>query len=144
MSNKSKSSGSNVMTMEQLKHKTRDIILSNDEYEQILDRLESLNNDLAKMSELNDRKDIKEIYLRQEIEDLVNRVQVYKSKLKDKDELAFANAEIADEMMKNKERTDAKIKQRTNNKYTTKTKEELEREVMEEIEQLRNNYRDRL
>jgi len=36
---KSKSSGSNVMTMEQLKQKTRDIILSNDETtEKILKR----------------------------------------------------------------------------------------------------------
>ena len=141
---KSKSSGSNVMTMEQLKQKTRDIILSNDEYEQILDRLQSLNDDLAKMTELNDRKDIKEIYLKQEIEDLVKRVEVYKSRLKNKEELDVANEEIAREMIKNKERADAKLKQRTNNKYTTKSKEELEQEVRSEIELLRNNYKDRL
>lgn len=141
---KSKSSGSNVMTMEQLKQKTRDIILSNDEYEQILDRLQSLNDDLAKMTELNDRKDIKEIYLKQEIEDLVKRVEVYKSRLKNKEELDVANEEIAKEMIKNKERADAKLKQRTNNKYTTKSKEELEQEVRNEIELLRNNYKDRL
>ncbi len=141
---KSKSSGSNVMTMEQLKQKTRDIILSNDEYEQILDRLQSLNDDLAKMTELNDRKDIKEIYLKQEIEDLVKRVEVYKSRLKNKEELDIANEEIAREMIKNKERADAKLKQRTNNKYTTKSKEELEQEVRNEIELLRNNYKDRL
>ena len=140
---KSKSSGSNVMTMEQLKQK-RDIILSNDEYEQILDRLQSLNDDLAKMTELNDRKDIKEIYLKQEIEDLVKRVEVYKSRLKNKEELDVANEEIAREMIKNKERADAKLKQRTNNKYTTKSKEELEQEVRNEIELLRNNYKDRL
>ena len=141
---KSKSSGSNVMTMEQLKQKTRDIILSNDEYEQILDRLQSLNDDLAKMTELNDRTDIKEIYLKQEIEDLVKRVEVYKSRLKNKEELDVANEEIAREMIKNKERADAKLKQRTNNKYTTKSKEELEQEVRNEIELLRNNYKDRL
>ena len=141
---KSKSSGSNVMTMEQLKQKTRDIILSNDEYEQILDRLQSLNDDLAKMTELNDKKDIKEIYLKQEIEDLVNRVEVYKSRLKNKEELDVANEEIAKEMIKNKERADAKLKQRSNNKYTTKSKEELEQEVRNEIELLRNNYKDRL
>ena len=141
---KSKSSGSNVMTMEQIKQKTRDIILSNDEYEQILDRLQSLNDDLAKMTELNDRKDIKEIYLKQEIEDLVKRVEVYKSRLKNKEELDVANEEIAREMIKNKERADAKLKQRTNNKYTTKSKEELEQEVRNEIELLRNNYKDRL
>ncbi len=141
---KSKSSGSNVMTMEQLKQKTRDIILSNDEYEQIVDRLQSLNDDLAKMTELNDRKDIKEIYLKQEIEDLVKRVEVYKSRLKNKEELDVANEEIAREMIKNKERADAKLKQRTNNKYTTKSKEELEQEVRNEIELLRNNYKDRL
>jgi len=141
---KSKSSGSNVMTMEQLKQKTRDIILSNDEYEQILDRLQSLNDDLEKMTELNDRKDIKEIYLKQEIEDLVKRVEVYKSRLKNKEELDVANEEIAREMIKNKERADAKLKQRTNNKYTTKSKEELEQEVRNEIELLRNNYKDRL
>jgi len=141
---KSQSSGSNVMTMEQLKQKTRDIILSNDEYEQILDRLQSLNDDLAKMTELNDRKDIKEIYLKQEIEDLVKRVEVYKSRLKNKEELDIANEEIAREMIKNKERADAKLKQRTNNKYTTKSKEELEQEVRNEIELLRNNYKDRL
>jgi hypothetical protein len=141
---KSKSSGSNVMTMEQLKQKTRDIILSNDEYEQILDRLQSLNDDLAKMTELNDRKDIKEIYLKQEIEDLVKRVEVYKSRLKNKEELDVANEEIAREMIKNKERADAKLKQRTNNKYTAKSKEELEQEVRNEIELLKNNYKDRL
>lgn len=141
---KSKSSGSNVMTMEQLKHKTRDIILTNDEYEQIIDRLQILNDDLAKMTELNDKKDIKEIYLKQEIEDLVKRVEVYKSRLKNKEELDIANEEISKEMIKNKERADAKLKQRINNKYTTKSKEELEQEVRNEIEQLRNNYKDRL
>jgi len=75
---------------------------------------------------------------------LVKRVEVYKSRLKNKEELDIANEEIAREMIKNKERADAKLKQRTNNKYTTKSKEELEQEVRNEIELLRNNYKDRL
>lgn len=141
---KSKSSGSNVMTMEQLKHKTRDIILSNDEYEMILDRLQTITDDLGKMTELNDKKDIKIILLTQEIEDLVNRVQVYKSKLKNKEEIDLANDEANKLMIMNAEKAVEKLKHRMNNKYTSKSKEELEAEVRREMEEMRNNYKDRL
>lgn len=141
---KSKSSGSNVMTMEQLKHKTRDIILSNDEYEMILDRLQTITDDLGKMTELNDKKDIKIILLTQEIEDLVNRVQVYKSKLKNKEEIDLANDEANKLMIRNAEKAVEKLKHRMNNKYTSKSKEELEAEVRREMEEMRNNYKDRL
>ena len=141
---KNKSSGSNVMTMEQLKHKTRDIILSNDEYEMILDRLQTITDDLGKMTELNDKKDIKIILLTQEIEDLVNRVQVYKSKLKNKEEIDLANDEANKLMIRNAEKAVEKLKHRMNNKYTSKTKEELEAEVRREMEEMRNNYKDRL
>lgn len=141
---KSKSGGSNVMTMEQLKNRTRDIILSNDEYESILERIQMLNEDLAKMTELNDKNEIKEIYYRNEIEDLVKRVEVYKSKLQNKEELDLANEEINRAMIKNKERAVEKLSQRVNNKYNKRSKEELEREVMEEMENMRNNYKGRL
>ena len=124
---KSKVSGSNVMTMEQLKHKTRDIILSNDEYEMILDRLQTITDDLGKMTELNDKKDIKIILLTQEIEDLVNRVQVYKSKLKNKEEIDLANDEANKLMIRNAEKAVEKLKHRMNNKYTSKTKREARR-----------------
>jgi hypothetical protein len=63
------------MTMEQLKHRTRDVISTNEEYEGILDRLQILNDDLAKKGEANDKKDIKVVYSTQEIEDLVKRVE---------------------------------------------------------------------
>jgi hypothetical protein len=141
---KSKSGGSNVMTMEQLKNRTRDIILSNDEYESILERIQLLNEDLAKMTELNDKNEIKEIYYKNEIEDLVKRVEVYKSKLQNKEELDLANDEINRAMMKNKEKAVEKLNQRVNNKYNKRSKEELEREVMEEMDNMRNNYKGRL
>lgn len=144
MSKSSKSSGSNVMTMEQLKHKTRDIILSNDEYEMILDRLQTITDDLGKMTELNDKKDIKIILLSQEIDDLVNRVQVYKSKLKNKEEIDLVNEEVNKLMVINAEKAVEKLKRRINNKYTTKTKEELEAEVRQEVEEMRKKYIDRL
>ena len=72
-----------VMTMTELKEKTSDIILTNDEYEAIIERINLLNNELVQSSELNDRNEIKEIYYKKEIDDLVSRCKEYKNKIKD-------------------------------------------------------------
>lgn len=131
-----------IMTMSELKEKTSDIILSNDEYEAIIERINVLNNELIQSSELNDRNEIKEIYYKKEIDDLVSRCKEYKKKIKSKEDLDLANEEIMKSMTKNKQKALEKLTARSNNKYTKKTKEQLEAEIMNEISNFRNSYKD--
>jgi Trp operon repressor len=91
-----------MMTMSELKEKTSDIILSNDEYEAIIERINVLINELIQSSELNDRNEIKEIYYKKEIDDLVSRRKEYKNKIKSKEDLDLVNEEIMKYMTKNK------------------------------------------
>lgn len=133
-----------VMTMTELKEKTSDIILTNDEYEAIIERINLLNNELVQSSELNDRNEIKEIYYKKEIDDLVSRCKEYKNKIKSKEDLDLANEEIMKSMAKNKQKALEKLSLRSNNKYTKKTKEQLEAEILNEISHFRNSYKDEI
>ncbi len=137
-------SKSKVMTMTELKEKTSDIILTNDEYEAIIERINLLNNELVQSSELNDRNEIKEIYYKKEIDDLVSRCKEYKNKIKSKEDLDLANEEIMKSMAKNKQKALEKLSLRSNNKYTKKTKEQLEEEILNEISNFRNSYKDEI
>ena len=137
-------SKSKVMTMTELKEKTSDIILTNDEYEAIIERINLLNNELVQSSELNDRNEIKEIYYKKEIDDLVSRCKEYKNKIKSKEDLDLANEEIMKSMAKNKQKALEKLSLRSNNKYTKKTKEQLEAEILNEISNFRNSYKDEI
>ena len=133
-----------VMTMTELKEKTSDIILTNDEYDAIIERINLLNNELIQSSELNDRNEIKEIYYKKEIDDLVSRCKEYKKKIKSKEDLDIANEEIMKSMAKNKQRALEKLTSRINNKYTKKSKEQLEAEILNEISNFRNSYKDEI
>ena len=133
-----------VMTMTELKEKTSDIILTNDEYDAIIERINLLNNELVQSSELNDRNEIKEIYYKKEIDDLVSRCKEYKKKIKSKEDLDIANEEIMKSMAKNKQRALEKLTSRSNNKYTKKSKEQLEAEILNEISHFRNSYKDEI
>ena len=133
-----------VMTMTELKEKTSDIILTNDEYDAIIERINLLNNELIQSSELNDRNEIKEIYYKKEIDDLVSRCKEYKKKIKSKEDLDIANEEIMKSMAKNKQRALEKLTSRSNNKYTKKSKEQLEAEILNEISNFRNSYKDEI
>lgn len=137
-------SKSKVMTMTELREKTSDIILTNDEYEAIIERINLLNNELVQSSELNDRNEIKEIYYKKEIDDLVSRCKEYKNKIKSKEDLDLANEEIMKSMAKNKQKALEKLSLRSNNKYTKKTKEQLEEEILNEITNFRNSYKDEI
>lgn len=137
-------SKSKVMTMTELKEKTSDIILTNDEYEAIIERINLLNNELVQSCELNDRNEIKEIYYKKEIDDLVSRCKEYKNKIKSKEDLDLANEEIMKSMAKNKQKALEKLSLRSNNKYTKKTKEQLEAEILNEISNFRNSYKDEI
>jgi hypothetical protein len=130
--------------MAELKEKTSDIILTNDEYDAIIERINVLNNELIQSSELNDRNDIKEIYYKKEIDDLVSRCKEYKNKIKSKEDLDLANEEIMKSMAKNKQKALEKLSLRSNNKYTKKTKEQLEAEILNEISNFRNSYKDEI
>ena len=133
-----------VMTMTELKEKTSDIILTNDEYDAIIEIINLLNNELIQSSELNDRNEIKEIYYKKEIDDLVSRCKEYKKKIKSKEDLDIANEEIMKSMAKNKQRALEKLTSRSNNKYTKKSKEQLEAEILNEISNFRNSYKDEI
>jgi hypothetical protein len=128
--------------MTELKEKTCDVILTSEEYEGIIERINILNNELAKSSELNDKGDIKELIYKREIDNLVARCKEYKKKIQKKEELDLANEEINKMMIKNKQKTDQKLSSRNNSIHHKKSKEQLEAEIMNEIGGYFGSYKD--
>ena len=131
---------SSVMTMEQLKEKNKDVILSKDEYDAVVNQIENLNTDLEQMGENNEINETRIIYYKQEIENLVAKCKAYKNKIKNQEDLQNANVEIAEQMKQNKTRLMDKLKNKQKSKYVKKTKEELQAEIEEEFKQYRKSY----
>ena len=59
---------SSVMTMQELKEKNQDVILSQDEYTAIIERLTTLTNELEQVSENSERNELRVIFYKKEIE----------------------------------------------------------------------------
>ena len=101
---------SSVMTMEQLKEKNKDVILTKEEYDAVVNQIESLNTDLEQLSETNDMNETRVMYYKQEIENLVAKCRAYKNKIKNQEDLQNANDEIAEQMKQNKTKLMDKLK----------------------------------
>ena len=91
-----------VMTMEQLKNQSKDVILTKEEYDAVVNQIESLNTDLEQMAESNEMNETRIMYYKQEIENLVAKCKAYKNKIKNQEDLQNANNEIAEQMKQNK------------------------------------------
>jgi len=131
---------SSVMTMEQMKEKNRDVILTKEEYDAVVNQIECLNTDLEQMSESNEINETRIIYYKQEIENLVAKCKAYKNKIRDQLDLQNANNEIAEQMKQNKTKLMDKLNNKQKSKYVKKTKEELQAEIEEEFKQYRKSY----
>ena len=131
---------SSVMTMEQMKEKNRDVILSKDEYDAVVSQIENLNTDLEQMGETNEMNETRIMYYKQEIENLVAKCKAYKNKIKNQEDLQNANVEIAEQMKQNKTRLMDKLKNKQKSKYVKKSKEELQAEIEQEFKEYRKAY----
>ena len=131
---------SSVMTMEQMKEKNRDVILTKDEYDAVVSQIENLNTDLEQMGEAKEMNETRIIYYKQEIENLVAKCKAYKNKIKNQEDLQNANVEIAEQMKQNKSKLMDKLKNKQKSKYVKKSKEELQAEIEEEFKQYRKSY----
>ena len=120
---------SSVITMEQLNEKNKDVILTKEEYDAVVNQIESLNTDLEQLSETNDMNETRVMYYKQEIENLVAKCRAYKNKIKNQEDLQNANDEIAEQMKQNKTKLMDKLKNKQKSKYVKKTKEELQAEI---------------
>lgn len=129
-----------VMTMEQLKNQSKDVILTKEEYDAVVNQIESLNTDLEQMAESNEMNETRIMYYKQEIENLVAKCKAYKNKIKNQEDLQNANNEIAEQMKHNKTKLMDKLKNKQKSKYVKKTKEELQAEIEEEFKQYRKSY----
>ena len=133
-------SKSKVMTMEQMKEKNRDVILTKEEYDAVVDQIENLNTDLEMLGEQNEMNETRIIYYKQEIENLVAKCKAYKNKIKDQIDLQNANKEIEEPMKQNKTKLMEKLKNKQKSKYVKKSKEELQTEIEAEFKQYRKSY----
>ena len=129
-----------VMTMSDLKEKNRDVILTKEEYDAVVNQIESLNTDLEQLGETNEMNETRILYYKQEIENLVAKCKAYKAKIKNQEDLQNANAEIAEQMKQNKTKLMDKLKNKQKSKYVKKSKEELQAEIEAEFKQYRKTY----
>jgi|TARA_B110000285_G_scaffold124475_1_gene140511 chromosome segregation ATPase len=135
---------SSVMTMQELKEKNQDVILSQDEYTAIIERLTTLTNELEQVSENSERNELRVIFYKKEIEDLTAKCIAYKNKIKNKEDVDTANKEIQETMKANKVKMMEKLNSKAKNKYSKKTKEELEAEIRKEFEEFQKTYIDNI
>jgi hypothetical protein len=133
-----------VMTMQELKDKTQDVILSQDEYTAIIERLTTLTNELELVSENSERNELRVIFYKKEIEDLTAKCIAYKNKIKNKEDVDTANKEIQETMKANKVKMMEKLNSKAKSKYSKKTKEELEAEIRKEFEEFQKTYIDNI
>jgi len=131
---------SSVMTMSELKEKNKDVILSKDEYDAVVNQIENLNTDLEQMGENNEMNETRIIYYKQEIENLVAKCKAYKAKIRNQEDLQNANVEIAEQMKQNKTKLMDKLKNKQKSKYVKKSKEELQTEIEQEFKEYRKAY----
>lgn len=133
-----------VMTMQELKEKSQDVILTQDEYTAIIERLTTLTNELEQVSENSERNELRVIFYKKEIEDLTAKCIAYKNKIKNKEDVDTANKEIQETMKANKVKMMEKLNSKAKNKYSKKTKEELEAEIRKEFEEFQKTYIDNI
>jgi chromosome segregation ATPase len=129
-----------VMTMEQLKNQSKDVILTKEEYDAVVNQIETLNTDLEQLAENNEMNETRIMYYKQEIENLVAKCKAYKAKIKNQEDLQNANIEIAEQMKQNKNKLMDKLKNKQKSKYVKKTKEELQAEIEAEFKEYRKLY----
>ena len=135
-------SKSKVMTLDKLKEQSKDVILSKEEYDAVVNQIETLNEDLEHLAETNDANETRLIFYKQEIENLVTKCKAYKNKIKNQEDLQNANSEIAEQMKANKLKLLDKLKNKSKSKYTKKTKEELQAEIQKEFNIFKDTYKD--
>jgi len=133
-------SKSKVMTMEQMKEKNRDVILSKEEYDAVVSQIETLSADLEATAETNEMNETRIIYYKAEIDNLIAKCKAYKAKIKNQDDIQNANKEIAEQMKQNKGKLMDKLKNKQKSKYVRKTKEELQAEIEAEFKEYRKSY----
>jgi chromosome segregation ATPase len=131
-----------VMTLDKLKDQSKDVILTKEEYDAVVNQIESLNEDLEQLAESNDANETRLIFYKQEIENLVAKCKAYKNKIKNQEDLQNANNEITEQMKANKLKLLDKLKNKSKSKYTKKSKEELQAEIEKEFNSFKNTYKD--
>ena len=133
-------SKSKVMTMEQMKEKNRDVILTKEEYDAVVSQIETLSADLEATAEGKEANETRIMYYKAEIDNLVAKCKAYKAKIKNQDDIQNANKEIAEQMKQNKGKLMDKLKNKQKSKYVRKTKEELQAEIEAEFKEYRKSY----
>ena len=131
-----------IMTLDKLKEQSKDVILTKEEYDAVVNQIETLNEDLEHLAENNDANETRLIFYKQEIENLVAKCKAYKDKIKNQEDLQNANSEIAEQMKANKLKLLDKLNNKNKSKYTKKTKEELQAEIQKEFNIFKDTYKD--
>jgi chromosome segregation ATPase len=131
-----------IMTIDKLKEQNKDVILTKEEYDAVVNQIETLNEDLEHLAETNDANETRLIFYKQEIENLVSKCKAYKNKIKNQEDLQNANSEITEQMKANKLKLLNTLKNKAKSKYTKKTKDELQAEIEKEFNIFKNTYKD--
>ena len=140
----SKGSKTQVVTLEDLKNKDKKVILNNEEYVNILERIFELNAELEKATDENEITSRENLLLQNEIKNLVVLCKNYKNEIENKGNAENALKKSLQEMQNNQKVVNEEIAKKQQSKYSKMNKEELEKLSLERFNSFKNTYKNDL
>ncbi len=140
----SKGSKTQVMTLDDLKNKDKKVILNNEEYVNILERIFELNAELEKATDENEITSRENLLLQNEIKNLVVLCKNYKNEIENKGNAENALKKSLQEMQNNQKVVNEEIAKKQQSKYSKMNKDELERLSLERFNSFKNTYKNDL
>jgi hypothetical protein len=140
----SKGSKTQVMTLDDLKNKDKKVILNNEEYVNILERIFELNAELEKATDENEITSRENLLLQNEIKNLVVLCKNYKNEIENKGNAENALKKSLQEMQNNQKVVNEEIAKKQQSKYSKMNKDELERLLLERFNSFKNTYKNDL
>jgi chromosome segregation ATPase len=135
-------SKTNVMTIDEMKDRNKKVILSKEQYVEMLERIAVLNEELEKVDDERETSQIEIIHLKNEIKDLTIMCKNYKAEIENKGNVESALKKSMKEMEQNQQLVNEELSKRQQSKYSKKSKEELEKLALERFNAFKNSYKD--
>ena len=133
-----------IMTIEDMKNKEKKVILNNDEYVSILERIYEIQAELEKATDENEISSRENMLLKNEVKNLVILCKNYRAEIENKGQAESALKKSLKEMENNQKVVNEEIAKKQQSKYSKMNKEELERLSLERFNLFKNTYKNDL
>lgn len=135
-----------VITLDNLKdeqkNKISKVILNNEEYINIVNRIYELQDELEKVSDENDINNQEIILLKNEIKNLTILCKNYKNEIENKNGAENAYKKSLKEMEQNQKTLNEDISKQKQSKYSKLSKEQLEKMALDRFNAFKKSYID--